>query len=162
MDGAVRRLVEARRREERLALGEVERDAPVVRADRRDARPDDLAGREQLVEVIAAEAGNARGQHLHLEDGEWNRATFELRDRFEERGLDRRFGPALLRRGDRVPFAEEARERLRRHGLDRLAETRERLLLQRAEDLDVDVFGAASPRMRAGSGKNAPRASFPR
>ena len=157
VERGARRGVGGRRvaREQRLAIGAIERDAPVVRADRLDAGPHHLAGREELIEHVRAIAGHACGQHLGLEHRRGDGTALELRDGTEER-LDGRRRESLrarvVGRDDALPVAEEAREHVGAHRLDGLAEARERLPLEDAQYLGIAVFErrtrAASARAR--------------
>ncbi len=70
--------------EQRLALGPVERDAPVARADRLEAAPDDLAGGAERVEIPGPVAVDARGQDARLERRRDERAALELSDHREQ------------------------------------------------------------------------------
>ncbi len=119
-------------------VGEIERDAAVAAADRIDSAPDQLAGREEHVQVAGPERLDPRSQHLAVQRARDQRSSLELLDGGEER-----IDPAARPR-DPLPVHQEASERRRLHRLHLLAQPRQRPPLERLEDLGVDPFPAAA------------------
>ena len=66
-------------------IGQVEREAAVVLAERLDAAPHDLAGRGQRVEIGRLIALDARRQDLGLENRREERRALQVLDRVEQR-----------------------------------------------------------------------------
>jgi len=122
------------------AVGQVERDTAVGRAERLDPAPDDLAGGTEEIEVGGAIARDASRKDLALQSGGGQRAPLKLLDRREERI------ESLARRIDSLPLGEKPPERLGEHGLDLTPELRERATLQRAQDLGVAPFPGPAAR----------------
>ena len=117
-------------------VGEVERDAAVAFAERLDAEPGDLAGRDQRVEQRRPVAGDARRQHLALEHrGDQRRALQPLDD------IEQRVEPGA-RAGQPVPGDEEPAEHVRLDRLDLLAQRRQRAAADEAQHVGVAPFAA--------------------
>ena len=128
------------RREERGAVGQVERDAPVRRAERLEAAPDDLARRQQGVQVRGPVALDARRKDFGLEGGRRNRIALELLDGGEKR-LE-----AGARLRDALPRREEAGERRWLDGFDLAPKLRERTPLDGAERSGVGPLAGTAAR----------------
>ena len=117
----------------------IERDPPVVAAERAAPDPDDLAGRAELVEQARRVAGHAGRQHVALEDRCGKRHALELATASIEPP------EAAGRRADPVPRRQEAGERLRLDRLDLAAEARQRAAAQLAQDVGIgELVGRAA------------------
>ncbi len=132
-DGGGEGAVDGRRRarEEGLTLGQVERHPSVAAAEGFDARPHDLAGSAERIQVPGAIALDAGRQDLALEGRRDEGAALELRDDREQR-----VPPAPLA-WNAVPLGEEPGERGRLHGLHRPPDPRQGLAAYRVEDLAI-------------------------
>ena len=140
----------ARPREERLVLGEVERDAPVVRAERLDAGPDDLARRAERVEVPASGSPSMRAGRISASSAD---ATSG-----QPSSSPTTASSASRPRRLRGMPCHSGRKRASARGVDRLdrpAQPGERLAAEGVEDLAVAELGRRAP------GRNAPSTRRP-
>ena len=120
-----------RRREERVVPREVQGDAPIARADRLDAAPDDLAGGSEEIEIGRLEGPDARGKDVAGERARRDGRALQLLDDREE-GIEPR-----SRRIETVPGDLQPGESGRFDRLDLLAQLRQRSALEAAQDLHV-------------------------
>src|SRR5439155_20972549 len=118
-----------RRGEERVVIGEIERNAPIARPARIDPAPEHLAGRAEQIEIGKSVGVDPRRQGLIFEDAGGERSALDLLDRAEER-VD-----ATARARDPLPVELQARERRLFHRLHLLAKLRQRPPAQTAQDL---------------------------
>ena len=107
-------------RQQPQVVGEVQRDASVAFAQRLDAEPGDLAGRDQRVEQRRGVTGDARRQHLALEHRGHQRRALQPLDRVEQRVES---GP---RPDQPVPGGEEPSQHMRLDRFHLLAQCRQR------------------------------------
>src|SRR5439155_23023858 len=106
------------RREKAIMAGQVERDAPVARAHRLDAAPDQLAGGEEHVQIAGPQLLDARREDFSLERAGHERRALDLLDRAEQR-IEPAPGPR-----EALPVGEEAGQRGRLDRFHLLAQPR--------------------------------------
>ena len=124
-------------------IGQVEREPPVVLAERLESAPHDLTGRGQRVEIGRLIALDARRQDLGLENRRDERRALQALDRIEQRVQPR--SPA----DDALPVRDEASEDGGFDRLDLMPELRERPAADRLQHVRVAPLasGSAGPEL---------------